>query len=111
MRRKNNARKNGRPPTTSYTLQWVLYGKKSVLSLGRGATLAYAKRMAAEKEKELNAETPSDTLAPVTWNDFRKKYLDTFYPGHDLPTAARKEAQKEWSKSFSSLRSERLALD
>ena len=43
MRRKNNVRKDGKPPTVSYTLQWAVYGQKSVLSLGRGATLAYAK--------------------------------------------------------------------
>jgi integrase len=111
MRRKNNPRKGGRPPTISYTLEWLLYGRKCVQSLGRGATLAYAKRMAAEKERELNAETPSETLDPITWSAFRKKYLDTFFPGHDLLPAERKTAQAQWSKSFSSMRSERLALD
>jgi hypothetical protein len=43
MRRKNNPRKGGRAPTVSYTLQWVLYGKKHVMSLAPGATLAYAR--------------------------------------------------------------------
>ncbi len=111
MRRKNNARKGGKPPTISYTLQWEVYGRKAVMSLGRGATLAYAKRMAAEKEKELNADTPSEPLEPISWGNFRKKYLDTFYPGHDLPPAERKKAQMKWGKSFNSMRSERLALD
>lgn len=111
MRRKNNPRKDGKPPTVSYTLQWVSYGKKEVMSLGRGATLAFAKRMASEKEKELNAETPAEVLDPLTWGDFRKKYLDTCYPGHDKPTKERQEAAKKWGKSFASLRSERLALD
>jgi integrase len=111
MRRKNNQRKDGREPTISYTLQWEVYGKKSVMSLGPGATLAYAKRMAAEKEKEINSESPSDTLEPITWTDFKKKYLDTFYPGHDKPTEERKPLQAKWSKSYASLRSERLAME
>ena len=111
MRRKNNARQDGKPPTVSYTLQWSVYGQKSVLSLGRAATLTYAKRMAAEKERELNAETPSDVLQPITWDKFRTKYFDTFYPGHELPAAKRKALQQQWGKSFNSMRSERLALD
>src|SRR4051794_38730656 len=102
MKRKNNPRKEGRPPTTSYTLQWAVYGHKHVMSLGPGATLAYAKRMAAEKEKEVNSESPSERLEPVTWADFRKKYLDTFYPGHDRPVEERKPLQAEWSKSYAS---------
>jgi integrase len=111
MRRKNNPRKGGKPATVSYTLQWVVYGKKEVMSLGPGATLAYAKRMAKDKERELNAETPAEVLDPITWAAFRKKYLDTFYPGHDRPTKERQEEQKKWGKSLASLRSERLALD
>jgi hypothetical protein len=110
MRRKNNPRKGGKPPTVNYTLQWVIYGKKAVPSLGRGATLAFAKRMAAEKEKELNAETPGDVLDPITWSAFEKKYLETFYPGYDLPPKERKVAALKWGKSFASMRSERLAL-
>src|SRR5260370_22379018 len=43
MKRKNNPRKGGRPPTTSYTLQWLLSGEKHVRSLGTGATLASAR--------------------------------------------------------------------
>src|SRR5262249_30169602 len=74
-------------------------------------TLAYAKRMATEKEKELNAEAPTETLDPISWAAFRTKYLDTFYPGHDLSPAERKAVQGKWSKSFNSMRSERLALD
>ncbi|MBY0231773.1 MAG: site-specific integrase [Gemmataceae bacterium] len=110
MRRKNNPRKESMEPTVSYTLQWVVYGRKHVMSLGPGSTLAYAKRMASEKEKEVNSESPSDRLEPVTWGDFKRKYLDTFYPGHDKPTDERKPLQAEWAKSHSSLRSERLAI-
>src|SRR3954454_2952469 len=105
MRRKNNARREGKPATTSYTLQWMIYGKKKVMSLGPGATLAYAKRMAAEKEREINSDSPSDTLEPITWSDFKAKYLDTFYPGHDKPTEERKPLQTKWNKSYASLRS------
>ena len=111
MRRKNNPRKGGGEPTVSYTLQWAVYGKKEVMSLGRGATLAYAKRMAAEKEKQINSESPSDTLEPLAWGDFRRKYMDTFYPGHDKPAAERKPLQAQWSKSHASMRSERLAME
>jgi integrase len=111
MRRKNNPRKGGRGPTLSYTLQWAVYGRKHVMSLGRGATLAYAKRMAAEKEKEVNSESPSDRLEPIAWGDFRRKYLDTFYPGHDRPIEERKPLQAKWAKSYASLRSERLAME
>src|SRR5262245_1336697 len=99
MRRKNNPRKGGLPPTVSYTLQWEVYGKKEVMSLGPGATLAYAKRMAAAREREINSESPSDTIVPITWSDFKKKYLDTIYPGHDKPTVERKPLQAKWSKS------------
>ena len=111
MKRKNNPRKDGRAATTSYTLQWMIYGKKEVMSLGPGATLAYAKRMAVEKEKEINSESPSETLEPITWSDFKKKYLDTFYPGHDKPTEGRRALQAKWNKSLASLRSERLAME
>jgi integrase len=111
MRRKNNVRKKSKAATVSYTLQWSIYGQKSVLSLGRAATLAYAKRMAVEKERELNAETPSDVLKPITWEKFRTEYFNTFYPGHDLPAAKRHALQQQWGKSFNSMRSERLAMD
>jgi integrase len=111
MKRKNNSRKYGKAATTSYTLQWTVYGKKEVMSLGIGATLAYAKRMAAEKEKEINSESPSESLKPITWSDFKLRYLDTFYPGHDKPIEERKQLQAKWSKSYSTLRSERLAME
>src|SRR5262245_36002437 len=111
MKRKNNSRKDGKQPTVSYTLQWMMYGRKSVQSLGPGATRSYAERMAAQKEKELNAESPSNVLDPIVWSAFQKKYLDTFYPRHDLEPAERRAAQKDWAKSLASLRSERLALN
>jgi hypothetical protein len=69
MKRKNNARKNGKAATISYTLQWEVYGRKSVMSLGRGATRAFAKRMATEKENELNSESETESLAPIYWSD------------------------------------------
>ena len=72
MRRKNNPRKDGRAATVSYTLQWVLFGKKSVMSLGPGCTLAYARRLKAEKEKELNDPDHTGYLEPIRWDDSRK---------------------------------------
>jgi hypothetical protein len=32
--------------------------------------------------------------SPVTWDDFRAKYLDLYYPGHALEGTARKEAAR-----------------
>jgi integrase len=111
MRRKNNPRKSGRPPTISYTLQWVLHGKKGVMSAGPGATLAYARRLAADKEKELNDPARASYLKPVTWDDFRAKYLDLYYPGHALEGTARKEAARKWGKSLATMLRERAAMD
>jgi len=111
MTRKNNTRKEGRPPTTSYTLQWALYGEKHVMSLGTGATLAYSRRMAAEKEKELNSPEHQGYLEPCRWADFRKKYLDLTYPGHDKDGRERKEASAKWAKSLSTMLRERATMD
>src|SRR5262245_2590897 len=110
-KRKNNVRVGGKPPTVCYTLQWVINGQPRFLSLDRAATLAYAKEMARRKEAEINSTEPLATLETVRWGDFQKKYLDTKYPGHDLPTKQRQEAQKAWAKSFASMRSERLAME
>jgi integrase len=110
-RRKNNPRKGGQAATVSLTLEWVVYGQRQFMSLGPGATAAYARRMAAEKERQLNAEAPSETLEPVTWAAFRTKYFDTFYPGHELPPRERQAMRAQWPKSFASMRSERLAMD
>jgi integrase len=111
MKRKNNPRKSGKPPTVSYTLQWVLYGKKHVMSLGRGATRAYADRAKREKEEELNNPGHQGFLEPITWQDFRKKYLDLTYPGHDLEGPARKEASRQWGKGLTTMLRERAAMD
>lgn len=111
MRRKNNPRKGGKPATTSYTLQWVLYGEKGVMSLGSGATLAYARRMASEKEKELNSPEHQGYLEPCRWADFRGKYLALTYPGHDLEGKARREASAKWPKSLSTMLRERATMD
>ncbi|MFO0880610.1 MAG: hypothetical protein U0840_24955 [Gemmataceae bacterium] len=97
IRRKNNPRMGGREPTVSYTLRWKVNGRKYVRSLGPVATLAFAKRMAAEKEKEANGESHSNTLAPCTRAVFRRRYLATFFPGHVLPTTERQEAHKQWA--------------
>lgn len=111
MRRKNNPRKGGKPPTVSYTLQWTRFGKKGVMSLGRGATLAFARRMAAEKEKELNDPDHRGYLEPCTWAHFRQKYLDLTYPGHELGGKERQQAAGKWAKSLSTMLRERAAMD
>src|SRR5262249_20409527 len=110
-KRKNRIRQGGGEPTVSYTLQWNEFGQDRFISLGPHATLAYARRMQSEKERELNSPARSPGLEPVSWEAFRKKYLDTKYPGHELIREERLEQQKTWDKSWSSYRSERLAMD
>src|SRR6266542_3892775 len=109
-RRKNNPKQDG-SQTISYTLEWVEYGRRTFLSLGKHASLAYARQTAALKEKELNSLERHEALEPVSWEDFTNKYLDTFYPGHDFPVEQRREAEKKWPKSRNTMRRERLAID
>jgi integrase len=120
LKRKNNPRQGDKDPTVSRTLHWLESGERKFQSLGRHATADYAREAARRKEAELNsfdraapqaAAQALDALKPIEWDGFRKKYLDTKYPGHDRPTRERQEAQKAWAKSWASCRSERLALD
>jgi integrase len=108
-RRKNNAKQDGNH-TISYTLEWVEYGKRNFMSLGVGATATYARQAAAIKEKELNSLSQFEKLDPIPWKEFEKKYLETFYPGHDLPPRKRKAASTKWGKSIKSMYAERTAL-
>jgi len=108
-RRKNPPKKDG-SRGVSYTLQWSEFGQDKYLSLSPHATLAYAKEAVRQKEAEVNSFERSATLEPISWSAFEKKYLGTFYPGYDLAAKQRKSASKSWSKSFASMRSERLAL-
>jgi integrase len=108
-KRKNNPLKDG-SRTRCYTLEWVEYGQRRFLSLGKHATAAYARQAASDQEKELNAPESRGSLVPITWDDFQKKYLDTLYPGHDLPAAGRKEAVGGWGKSLKSMLGERRVL-
>jgi hypothetical protein len=50
-KRKNNPLKDG-SRTTSYTLEWVEYGQRRFLSLGKHATAAYARQAASDQENE-----------------------------------------------------------
>jgi integrase len=109
-KRKNPPRQDGEH-SVSYTLEWVEYGQRRFLSLGKHATATYARAERARKESELNSPEGRQTLEPMLWDDLRKRYLDTNYPGHDLPPKERKEASKDWAKSFNTMRAERLALD
>ncbi|QDV35718.1 tyrosine-type recombinase/integrase [Tautonia plasticadhaerens] len=108
-KRKNNRLKDG-SRTTSYTLEWVEFGRRRFQSLGKHASATYARQAAADLEKELNAPDRRESLDPITWDDFQKKYLDTHYPGHDLPPAGRKEAERAWGKSLKSMLGERRVL-
>jgi integrase len=108
-RRKNRVRQGG-TRGFSYTLQWVQFGRERFQSLGPYATLAYTREAARRKEAELNSFEHEAGLDPITWDDFAKKYLNTFYPGHDLKPKERKEAMVKWGKSLASMKSERLAL-
>jgi integrase len=107
--RKNPPRRDG-SVTVSYTLEWVEFGERRFMSLGRNATLAYARQAKKEKEQELNDSERRESLVPVTWDNFQKKYLDTYYPGHDLPPAQRKIKAREWGKSFNTMRAEKLTI-
>ena len=109
-RRKNNPRDNG-SQTVSYTLEWLEFGQRRFLSLGKHATLAYARQAAAQKERELNSADHADSLDPILWASFVTKYLDTLYPGHELATAERKEMAKKWSKSFKTMKRESQAME
>jgi integrase len=108
--RKNPPRQDG-SQTVSRTLEWVEYGQRLFMSLGRNATAAYARQAKVDKEKELNSREHRQTLVPITWKAFREKYLGTLYPGYDKAGPERAEAAKKWAKSFASMRSERLSLD
>ncbi len=110
VNRKNPPKGDGKQ-TVSRTLAWVEYGQRQFMSLGKNATFAYAKQAKADKERELNSPGHRQSLEPIDWAAFQKKYLDTTYPGHALPPIEREAAQAEWEKSASSMRSERLSLD
>src|SRR3974390_1208915 len=97
-KRRNPPKKDG-SRTTSYTLEWVDFGERRFLSLGLGATSAYARRAAKLKEEELNSLEGHHGLEPITWDRFRQKYLDTQYPGYSLSGKQRKEASKTWGNS------------
>ena len=109
-KRKNPPKLSGKR-TVSYTLEWVEFGKRRFVSLGPGATRGYAESMAKAKEAELNAPSPEEPLKPITWADFKKKYLETTYPGHDLPPRQRKDQARTWGKSLSMFWEERRVLD
>jgi len=107
--RKNPPRKGGER-SVSYTLEWVQYGRRQFLSLGKKARKSFAENARLKKEKELNDPTRPEGLVPITFADFQQAYLATVYPGHELPTAQRKVASRSWTKSVSSFRAERLAM-
>ena len=108
-RRKNPPRKDG-SRTTSYTLEWLEFGERRFMSLGPGATLAYARRAAKLKEDELNSPETQQGLDPISWERFRQKYLDSHYPGHSLTRKERKAASKTWQNSEATMAEERRVL-
>jgi hypothetical protein len=109
-KRKNHLRNNG-TRTASFTLEWAEYGQRRFMSLGRHATLAYARQAASDKQRELNSLEQRDSLDPIMWDAFVKKYLDTNYPGHDLPPKERKAAESHWGKSLKSMLGERRSMN
>jgi hypothetical protein len=109
VNRKNPPKGDGKQ-TVSRTLAWVEYGQRKFMSLGKNATLAYAKQAKADKERELNSPAQRQSLDPIAWDAFLKKYLDTVYEGHELPARQRKAAEAKWEKSHNTMRSERASL-
>lgn len=97
--------------STSYTLQWIEFGQERFVSLGPYATLSFAREQARRKEQELNSPEHQETLRPLGWDAFTRKYLDTFYPGHDLAGSERREKAERWPKSFNTMKREKNALD
>jgi hypothetical protein len=55
--------------------------------------------MRSELETRLNGPLAYQDVKPIQWKTFVQNYLDQSYPGHDLPTAERKEAARAWKKS------------
>jgi integrase len=108
-KRKNPPKRSGRQ-TTSLTLEWVEYGQRFFMSLGTGATRAYAEAVAKAKEAELNSPSQIEQIKPLTWDDFSKEYMDRTYPGHELRGKQRKAAARNWEKSDSSRRAESRVL-
>jgi len=74
--RKNPPRKDG-SVTVSRTLERVEFGERRFMSLGKNATLAYAREAKKQKEAELNDPERRESLVPISWEAFAKKYLDT----------------------------------
>ena len=71
-KRKNNLKKDGNR-SISYTLEWVQYGQRRFLSLGKHATAAFAREAAAIKEREINSLHQNEGLEPITWAEFRAR--------------------------------------
>jgi len=67
--------------------------------------------MARELESQLNSVSPDDVLTPLSWGDFRDKFLETFYPGHGLPKAERQPHESKWTNAIATMREERRVLD
>ena len=108
--RRNPLRQDG-SVTVSRTLEWVEFGERRFLSLGKNATQTFARQAKIQKEKELNDPERRESLVPTSWDAFKRKYLDTYYPGHDLPPSERKLKAKEWGKSFNTMRAEKLTIN
>jgi len=108
-KRRNPPKQDG-SRTTSYTLEWVEFGERRFLSLGPGATFAFAKQAAKLKEEELNSLESHQALDPITWDRFREKYLNTQYPGYALSRKDKKEASKTWGNSEATMAEERRVL-
>ena len=39
----------------------------------------------------MTSQGKTESLDPITWQDFTQKYFDAFYPGHELPAPDRRE--------------------
>ena len=74
-KRRNPPKRNGKR-TVSYTLEWSEFGQRRFMSLGPGATKGFADSMARAKEAELNQASPEENLKPITFSDFKRKFLD-----------------------------------
>jgi integrase len=103
-------RQNRREDSVSYALRWTEYGQRHSRSLGPYATRAYAERMRSELEQRLNQPMAYQDVKPIQWKTFVQDYLAQTYPGHDLPVEDRREAERNWKKSFGTMKRENLAI-
>ena len=107
-KRSNNTRKNG---TKTSATRWSgsKWQPEFHVAGGRGDRRICPSGGSNQRERA-NSFSEHGNLVPVTWGDLEKKYLDTMYPGHNLPPSERKKSSEKWGKSIKSMYAEKAAM-